>query len=309
MRWYSTDDFVKIMNERWGGVAIELADVQVQGEVAPEQIVRAIDYFNAHAQPPEVLIVTRGGGSAEDLAAFNTEQVTRAVAASRIVQPGPRQITAQNPDGGSSNAVILTVTAPPAVLTSLSPSRVQVNGPEFTLTVTGTGLVAGATVVLGDTPLATTFISATQLSAVVPASLTQKTGPFAVTASNPGGGISNSLTLTVIPPTPTVSGISPTSVTFGGPEFILTIMGDGFLPGAIWLGSFTNHRLEGNLDPHRGPLVPARRHDHMPAESLRTLRKGARHERSSALERGAVIQDRQQETAVPQLHAQPGPRR
>lgn len=77
-------DFVKIMNERWGGVSIDLADVQVQGESAPGQIVRAIEYFNAHAQPPEVLIITRGGGSAEDLAAFNTEQVTRAVAASRI---------------------------------------------------------------------------------------------------------------------------------------------------------------------------------------------------------------------------------
>ena len=77
-------DFVKIMNERWGGVSIDLADVQVQGEAAPEQIVRAIEHFNAHAQPPEVLVITRGGGSAEDLAAFNTEQVTRAVAASRI---------------------------------------------------------------------------------------------------------------------------------------------------------------------------------------------------------------------------------
>ena len=77
-------DFVKIMNERWGGVTIELADVQVQGEAAPVQIVRAIEFFNAQAQPPDVLIITRGGGSAEDLAAFNTEQVTRAVAASRV---------------------------------------------------------------------------------------------------------------------------------------------------------------------------------------------------------------------------------
>lgn len=77
-------DFVKIMNERWGGVAIDLADVQVQGEVAPQQIVQAIEFFNSHAHPPDVLVITRGGGSAEDLAAFNTEQVTRAVAASRI---------------------------------------------------------------------------------------------------------------------------------------------------------------------------------------------------------------------------------
>jgi exodeoxyribonuclease VII large subunit len=77
-------DFIKILNERWGGVSVELADVQVQGEQAPQQLVRAIDFFNAQAEPPEVLILTRGGGSAEDLAAFSTEQVTRAVAASRV---------------------------------------------------------------------------------------------------------------------------------------------------------------------------------------------------------------------------------
>jgi exodeoxyribonuclease VII large subunit len=63
---------------------VTLADVQVQGDVAPAQIVRAIQDFNALAEPPEVLILTRGGGSADDLWAFNTEQVTRAVAASRI---------------------------------------------------------------------------------------------------------------------------------------------------------------------------------------------------------------------------------
>lgn len=77
-------DFIKILNQRWGGLDIELADVQVQGEAAVEQIVRAIEQFNAQALPPEVLVITRGGGSAEDLAAFSTEQVTRAVAASRI---------------------------------------------------------------------------------------------------------------------------------------------------------------------------------------------------------------------------------
>lgn len=77
-------DFIKILNARWVGVDIELADVQVQGESAPAQIIRAIEYFNQAADPPEVLVLTRGGGSPEDLAAFSTEQVTRAVAASRI---------------------------------------------------------------------------------------------------------------------------------------------------------------------------------------------------------------------------------
>jgi len=77
-------DFIKILDARWQGVTIEHIDIQVQGEVAPAQIVGAIEQFNAQAEPPEVLVVIRGGGSAEDLAAFSTEQVTRAVAGSRV---------------------------------------------------------------------------------------------------------------------------------------------------------------------------------------------------------------------------------
>jgi len=77
-------DFIKILTARWGGVAVELINVQVQGEPAPRQITAAIEQFNALAEPPEVLVLIRGGGSAEDLAAFSTEQVTRAVAASRV---------------------------------------------------------------------------------------------------------------------------------------------------------------------------------------------------------------------------------
>lgn len=75
-------DFMKILNARWGGVEILHADVQVQGEAAPSQIIAALDHLNTH-QDVDVIIMTRGGGSPEDMAAFSTEQVTRAVAASR----------------------------------------------------------------------------------------------------------------------------------------------------------------------------------------------------------------------------------
>ncbi len=77
-------DFIKILNARWGGVQVDHIDVQVQGEPAPRQIVAAIEQCNAMAEPPELLVLIRGGGSAEDLAAFSTEVVTRAVAASRV---------------------------------------------------------------------------------------------------------------------------------------------------------------------------------------------------------------------------------
>jgi exodeoxyribonuclease VII large subunit len=65
-------------------VRIDVLPVQVQGEPAVPEIVRAVERFNAAAQPPEVLVLTRGGGSADDLAAFSAEPVVRAVAASRI---------------------------------------------------------------------------------------------------------------------------------------------------------------------------------------------------------------------------------
>ncbi len=77
-------DFIKVLGARWGGITISLIDVQVQGEASPAQLVAAVEQFNQSADPPDVLVMTRGGGSAEDLQAFSTEQVTRAVAASRI---------------------------------------------------------------------------------------------------------------------------------------------------------------------------------------------------------------------------------
>ena len=77
-------DFVKIINERWGGLDVYLVDVLVQGINSPQQIVAAIDHFNKLPMLPEVLVITRGGGSADDLASFNDERVVRAVAASRI---------------------------------------------------------------------------------------------------------------------------------------------------------------------------------------------------------------------------------
>jgi exodeoxyribonuclease VII large subunit len=77
-------DFMKILRVRWSGLDISVINVQVQGEAAPAQITEAINQFNQLPEPPEVLVLTRGGGSAEDLWAFNTELVTRAVAGSRI---------------------------------------------------------------------------------------------------------------------------------------------------------------------------------------------------------------------------------
>lgn len=77
-------DFTRIINERWGGMTVDVAHTQVQGDPAPDQMIRAIHYFNGQEVLPEVLVIIRGGGSAEDLSTFNDEPLARAIAESRI---------------------------------------------------------------------------------------------------------------------------------------------------------------------------------------------------------------------------------
>lgn len=77
-------DFIKIINDRWGGLRVDVAHTQVQGVDAPDQIIRAIKYFNEQAELPEALVIIRGGGSADDLSCFNDEALVREIAASRI---------------------------------------------------------------------------------------------------------------------------------------------------------------------------------------------------------------------------------
>lgn len=76
-------DLVTVLRARWPGLAIVLAPVRVQGEGAAAEIAAAIQRFNRYMKV-DVLIVGRGGGSLEDLWAFNEEAVVRAIADSRL---------------------------------------------------------------------------------------------------------------------------------------------------------------------------------------------------------------------------------
>lgn len=76
-------DFIKIINARWGGMKVMVAHTQVQGLDAPDQIIRALKYFNERAEV-DVIAILRGGGSADDLSCFNDEALVREIAGSRI---------------------------------------------------------------------------------------------------------------------------------------------------------------------------------------------------------------------------------
>lgn len=77
-------DFLQIAGRRYRGVHILIVPTRVQGEGAAEAIVAALAQAQRVRPPLDVLVVARGGGSVEDLACFNDEQVVRAIAASRI---------------------------------------------------------------------------------------------------------------------------------------------------------------------------------------------------------------------------------
>jgi exodeoxyribonuclease VII large subunit len=77
-------DFIKVLKQRMGGLKIYFYPVRVQGRDSVSTILRAFKYFNCCRPRPDVLVLTRGGGSLEDLIAFNDEQAARAVFSSKI---------------------------------------------------------------------------------------------------------------------------------------------------------------------------------------------------------------------------------
>lgn len=77
-------DFLQVCNRRFRGTHILVIPARVQGDGSAAEIVRGIQIANRLAEPPDVLVVGRGGGSLEDLWSFNEEIVVRAIHASKI---------------------------------------------------------------------------------------------------------------------------------------------------------------------------------------------------------------------------------
>jgi exodeoxyribonuclease VII large subunit len=77
-------DMIHVLSRRWPGLEIRVWPVKVQGPGAAAEIADAIRGFNELADDTDILLVGRGGGSIEDLWAFNEEPVARAIAASAI---------------------------------------------------------------------------------------------------------------------------------------------------------------------------------------------------------------------------------
>jgi IPT/TIG domain-containing protein len=186
-------------------------------------------------------------GTALTTTYVSASQLTAAVPASDITTAGTASVTVVNPapGGGTSGALTFTINPsnPVPAITTLSPASAAAGSTGFTLTVTGSDFVAASAVHWKGAALTTTFVSATQLTASVPASDITTAGTASVTVVNPapGGGTSGALTFTInaTNPVPTITALSPASTTAGNTTFTLTVTGTEFVTGSAihWNGT------------------------------------------------------------------------
>jgi hypothetical protein len=179
----------------------------------------------------------------------SSTQITATVDGTLIGSPGTFFISVLNPNGGGqSNVVQFPVTTAPSptiLLTNgLNPATITAGSAAFQLTITGTNFVTGSVAVWTNgtniTPLTTTVLSASQLSAVVDGGLLGVAGPIFINVKNPGNSVSNVVTFTIAaPPGPTIAasgGLSPSSAVTGSDSISLTITGTNFVTGdsVLW---------------------------------------------------------------------------
>ena len=145
--------------------------------------------------------VVRWNGAARATTYVSATQLTVTVPAADVAVAGTPQVTVVNPapGGGTSNPQTLTILNPVPTISSLSPASASVGGAGFTLTVTGTNYVPGSVVRWNGADRPTTYVSATQLRAAIPATDLLTAGTARVTVFNapPGGGTSNSASLVI----------------------------------------------------------------------------------------------------------------
>lgn len=153
----------------------------------------------------------------------------------RQVSNSPQQVTV------TYNVVLDNPAISTPTLTALSPSSAQVGSAGFTIVASGSEFAPTSVLYWNGQPRATTYVSATSLSAQINASDLAFVGSANVVVSNEssGGGASLPMVFAINAPAPSISAVSPSTVGVGGAAFVLTVTGSGFDPSAqaYWNGS------------------------------------------------------------------------
>jgi 6-phosphogluconolactonase (cycloisomerase 2 family) len=181
------------------------------------------------------------GGQPRSTTVVNSTQLNASILASDIDNDGTVVIFAFNPlpGGGASTSVEFPVPALSPIISAINPSSVPAAASPFALFVGGSNFVTSSVVNFNGTAQATNYISPILIYTEILSNEIAAQGAASITVTTPsngvpGGGTSNPVTLTILPPTtqPVVTNISPTSATGGGAAFTLTVNGSGFVQGS-----------------------------------------------------------------------------
>jgi len=167
---------------------------------------------------------------------LNSASVRASVPSSLLATAGVVIVGVQNPTpGGGFASTSFTIENPVPTASTLSPSYAIAGESTFSMNVNGTGFVNGAsTVHWNGTPLATSFVSATQLQVTIPALLIATPGTAAVEVTNvgPGGGTTAPVNFPIL--APAIASITPASIpimTLASPIQTITVTGANFHSG------------------------------------------------------------------------------
>jgi hypothetical protein len=241
---------------RWwastGGLLAQSA-IFALADVPPTPTITTLDPPNVVAGSPGFILRVRGTGyRATSVIAINggdrattvvsATELTTAIAAGEVASVGSLSVSVSTPavggqGGGTSGAVVLTVVAAPSAptITGLSPASVAAGTASLALTVTGENYVGTSVVQVNGISRPTTYVSATQLSAVLPAADLALAGNRSITVVTPapGGGTSAAATLAVVGPSLV---LDRTSAPLSGPVQVTFTNGTG--TAGEWVGLY-----------------------------------------------------------------------
>ena len=172
---------------------------------------------------------------------FSSSVLTAQISADKVAAAGTAVVTLTNP-GASATSSPLTfqITPHPApMILTLNPNTVVAGASDTVVTITGANFTNGSVVQWNGIPLATGFVSATSLTATIPAADLAAATTAAVTVTDPSYGPSAAVPFTVTARTPVAASLSPSSASSGDAGFTLTVNGANFQAGSVvtWGGS------------------------------------------------------------------------
>ena len=163
----------------------------------------------------------------------STTMVNVALTAADFASATPLALTAVNPapGGGSSTSALLPVTSPVPAITQVAPATIPAGSAATTITLTGSGFLSSTVLRVNGAVRSTNYVSATQITASLPATDFATAATLSITAfaPTPGGGSSNALNLKVTNPAPTITQLTPATLITGSTATIVSVTGTGFV--------------------------------------------------------------------------------